>query len=276
MQRSLTIENYRFMSTILDSLKKSSDKRGDNSKNSMDNFSFSEHRLNRNPKSYVVLILLLLTAVILYFGYQYIFSDENSEQVTPVKSISTQADGEKFERKDAVVLEEKTETQKKNKPNSTDVKQRIKEIKERRKEQQKALQALQKPPVKEQEQVGSGEKTVASNQKETTSSGSVQPNQKQPPVRPSTELQEVTQPEDSAAKQTHLFAYQLPFSIRKDLPQLKLNIHVFDKDPENRIAIINGVRFAIDDMIDDVVLVKDIVPEGVLLEFNNRVFLVPK
>ena len=30
------------------------------------------------------------------------------------------------------------------------------------------------------------------------------------------------------------------------------------------------------DMIDDVVLLKDIIPEGILLEFNNRVFLIPK
>ena len=77
-------------------------------------------------------------------------------------------------------------------------------------------------------------------------------------------------------EQKYPYVYQLPFSLRKDIPKLNLNIHVYDKDPDNRIAIINGVRFAIEDMIDDIVLVKDIIPEGVILEFNNRVFLIPK
>ncbi len=264
------------MSTILDSLKKSSDKRDDNNKNSMDNFSFSGNGQNRKSKSYVVLILLLLTAAILYFGYQYLYSGDESEEVSIVKQQVAEKGDTTLASNDVAIEGVQTETKKRNKPNSTDVKQRIKEIKERRNEQQKALQALQKPPVKEEEQIGSGKKPVASNQKETTRDGSGQHIQKQPPVSSSTELKEVTQPQDAVAVQSHFYVYQLPFSIRKDLPKLKLNIHVFDQDPDNRIAVINGVRFAIDDMIDDVVLVKDIVPEGVLLEFNNRVFLVPK
>ncbi len=262
------------MSTILDSLKKSSDKRDDNSKNSMDNFRFSKNGQKKNSKSYVVLILLILTAAILYWGYQYLYSDERTQQVsTATPSISpsmVEKNEANAETNEPSVLEAQTGIQKKDKPNSSDVKQRIKEIKEKRNEQQKALQALQKP-IKSQE----------TKQQETTKPSVPERASKQTPEvtlkTPNTSGVLIPSKEPTAiVEQKYQFAYQLPFSIRKDIPQLKLNIHVFDKETENRVAIINGVRFAIDDMIDDVVLVKDIVPEGVLLEFNNRVFLVPK
>ncbi len=264
------------MSTILDSLKKSSDKRDDNNKNSMDNFSFSGNGKKRNSKSPVILILLI-TAAILYFGYRYLYTYEESEKAPITKSPIEEVADVKPVLKDDENVGLQAETKKRNKPNSSDVKQRIKEIKERRSEQQKALQALQKPPMKQEESQPSVKKPIASIKKDSLQSTSRDSSRgessNQQPVTGLTELVEVKQ---VVEEQKYLYAYQLPFSLRKDLPTLKLNIHVFDKDPDNRIAVINGVRFAIDDMIDDVVLVKNIVPEGVLLEFNNRVFLVPK
>ncbi|MCF6319030.1 MAG: general secretion pathway protein GspB [Proteobacteria bacterium] len=265
------------MSTILDSLKKSSDKRDDNSKNSMNNFSFSKNGQNKNSKPYVVLLLLILTAAILYFGYQYLYSDEKTQQVSTVTSLLAPSAEPSLAEKDEgntkenepSVLEAQTGVQKKDKPNSSDVKQRIKEIKEKRNEQQKALQTLQKPIKKQEIEQETTKLKVPEQRSKQTSEVKLNPTESLGVLIPSNKPTAIVE-------QKYQLVYQLPFSIRKDIPQLKLNIHVFDKDTENRVAIINGVRFAIDDMIDDVVLVKDIVPEGVLLEFNNRVFLVPK
>ncbi|VAW42110.1 hypothetical protein MNBD_GAMMA01-2250, partial [hydrothermal vent metagenome] len=85
-----------------------------------------------------------------------------------------------------------------------------------------------------------------------------------------------TKPAHLVKQQKHLLIYQLPFSIRKDIPKFKLNIHIYDENPQNRLVVINGVKFVINDMIEEQVLVKDIIAEGILLEFNGQEFLVPK
>ena len=41
-------------------------------------------------------------------------------------------------------------------------------------------------------------------------------------------------------------------------------------------AIINGEKFEVDALIADEVLVKEIVLDGVILEFKNKTFLLPK
>lgn len=256
------------MSTILDSLKKSSDKRDDKNKNSIDNFSFSSGNSTRKSKFPVVLILLLLTAAILYFGYQYLYSDEKSDIDFSNQSELVKSKGVNPETKnnDLVVVDSSTKIQKQDKPNSKDVKQRINEIKERRKQQQASDTASTTVVAESPEAIVVNNVDV----KQTE-------NQKEPDLRLSMPGEIANQPQPvEKAEQEFPYVYQLPFSLRKDIPKLKLNIHVYDKDPESRIAIINGVRFVIDDMIDDIVLVKDIVPEGVLLEFNSRVFLIPK
>ena len=264
------------MSTILDSLKKSSDKRDDNNKNSIDNFSFSGGSSNRKSKFPVVFILLLITAAILYFGYLYLYNDEKTDKISDAQPALVNSSKIKPVSSDINLSSDSlVENQKQDKPNSKDVKQRIKEIKERR--EQQALENGSSPVVAE-----TSNKNTGSIVKDETNNGSseIKKNEedlKAPEISLTMpdEKQAATQPVEKI-EQKYPYVYQLPFNLRKDIPKLKLNIHVYDKDPDNRIAIINGVRFAIEDMIDDIVLVKDIIPEGVILEFNNKVFLIPK
>ncbi len=77
-------------------------------------------------------------------------------------------------------------------------------------------------------------------------------------------------------KQDYLLIHQINFEIRKNIPPVKLNIHIFDPEPENRMVIMNGVKFVTGDVIEELVTVKEIVKEGVVLEFENIRFLVPK
>ena len=264
------------MSTILDSLKKSSDKRDEKNKNSIDNFSFSGGGSNRKSKFPVVLILFLITAAILYFGYLYLYNDEMVEKNSDAQHALVDNSEIKPESSDINLSSESlVENQKQDKPNSNDVKQRIKEIKERREQQAledgSSLVAIETLKTNTgsivKDETNNGSSVIKQNEGElkTPEITLTMPGEKQAPSQSVEKLE-----------QKYPYVYQLPFSLRKDIPKLKLNIHVYDKDPDNRIAIINGVRFAIEDMIDDIVLVKDIIPEGVILEFNNRVFLIPK
>ena len=78
-------------------------------------------------------------------------------------------------------------------------------------------------------------------------------------------------------KRSYKLAYELPFSIRKNMPEIKLNIHVYDPDPENRMAVINGLRFGVGDLMEEEnIKVQDITQDGVVLEFEGQAFIVPK
>jgi hypothetical protein len=89
----------------------------------------------------------------------------------------------------------------------------------------------------------------------------------------------VTQQEHSPAQtgsQPYRFLYQLPYAVRKNLPALTLNIHVYDQDPKHRLVVINGLDLAIGDTLEGTeVTVKDIIPEGALLSAGGEVFLLP-
>ncbi len=87
---------------------------------------------------------------------------------------------------------------------------------------------------------------------------------------------EPTRDPGQTKQQEHLYVHQLPFSIRRHLPRIKLSVHVYDPDPKNRLAIINGLSLAIDDVIEDTVRVSDITEEGVILEFEGTTFMLPR
>lgn len=77
-------------------------------------------------------------------------------------------------------------------------------------------------------------------------------------------------------KQDYLLIHQIDFEIRKNIPPIKLNIHIYDPEPENRLVMMNGIKFQVGDVIDEIVTVEEISQEGVVLSFENIKFLVPK
>ncbi len=83
-------------------------------------------------------------------------------------------------------------------------------------------------------------------------------------------------PQTRAGGQKYRYLYQLPFSLRKQLPALSLSIHVYDQNPEHRLVVINGLDLGIGDTLEGSdVVVKDILPEGALLQTGGEVFLLP-
>ncbi len=83
-------------------------------------------------------------------------------------------------------------------------------------------------------------------------------------------------PQAPAGGQKYRYFYQLPFAVRKQLPALTLSIHVYDQNPAHRLVVINGLDLGIGDTLEGSdVVVKDILPEGALLQAGGEVFLLP-
>ncbi len=67
---------------------------------------------------------------------------------------------------------------------------------------------------------------------------------------------------------------ELPDGQRSALPALKLNMHVYAKDPANRFVLVNGNRLAEGESGSDGVRVVEIRPDGVVVDAKSvRVFL---
>jgi len=69
---------------------------------------------------------------------------------------------------------------------------------------------------------------------------------------------------------------ELPFSVRKALPELRLSMHVYASDPAQRFVVLNDSRIGEGDKTTDDVFVREIRPDGVVLEFQGQRFFYPR
>lgn len=70
--------------------------------------------------------------------------------------------------------------------------------------------------------------------------------------------------------------YDLPFAMRKALPPLSLSMHVYTADPKQRFVILDGTRMVEGDTTSDSVTLREIRPNGVVLEFQGQRFFFPR
>lgn len=68
---------------------------------------------------------------------------------------------------------------------------------------------------------------------------------------------------------------QLPYAVRREIPQIALTMHMYSADPERRFAIINGVRARDGQPLEGGLEVVEIRPDGVLIRFKDTDFLYP-
>lgn len=275
------------MSTILDSLKKSSDKRDDHEKTSIDNFNFSHSKKSSKSGIIMFVFLIVTTAAILYFGYQYVNKQTDTSQKTTDAAIVNPQDLQQNNGNNTPVSKptNNINSKKLQKPNSEAVKKQLTEAK-----QPQSNIATKNVAQKSNENLAQIDKLNTKNieakpiseiETSTTKTNSLllNPTTEKPMIELSlpdeTKNQKEIEAKPVVKKQEYMYVYQLPFAVRKEMPKFKLNIHIYDENPESRVAVINGVKFAVNDLIDEQVLIKEIVREGVVLEFNNHVFLVP-
>jgi general secretion pathway protein B len=69
-------------------------------------------------------------------------------------------------------------------------------------------------------------------------------------------------------------AWELPLSIRRSLPAMTLNIHVFSELPEERFVLINGERYVSGDELVDGAQLVDIRREGAVVDYRDYRFLL--
>jgi general secretion pathway protein B len=91
-----------------------------------------------------------------------------------------------------------------------------------------------------------------------------------PPPAPATTTAKTT-PGSSAQPYS-----ELPFSVRKSLPELKLSMHVYAADPTHRFVVLNDSRLTEGEKTGDDIFVREIRPDGVVLEFQNQRFFFPR
>jgi hypothetical protein len=264
------------MSTILDSLKKSSDQRDDSNNNSLDNFNFGRGYKSKGPNLlFVILLLIIVTGVIGYFGYQFLYSDE---QQTPIDDSQVTSGSQTVAEERLTPVAQAENSNRIEKPNNKNVKQRIQTIKSNRQSEKEKLKKLNNQLPREAaansqaEKIGQEKNKLEKTEQQSTPTKV----KKEPMIKLTMPDENNPQVVTTVKKQDYMYLYQLPFSVRKDIPKISLNIHVYDKDPDNRIAIINGVKISVGDLIENEILLKGIIQDGIVLEFNGNEFLVPK
>jgi general secretion pathway protein B len=70
--------------------------------------------------------------------------------------------------------------------------------------------------------------------------------------------------------------WDLPYATRKDLPDLALTMHVYADDPHERFVVIKGERHGEGDDLGDGVTLREIRPDGMVLEFKGTRFVYPR
>lgn len=61
-----------------------------------------------------------------------------------------------------------------------------------------------------------------------------------------------------------------------DIPELHLDIHVFSVEPQGRFVFINMAKHREGDVLNANIRLKEITPDGVLLDHAGQVFLLPR
>lgn len=82
-----------------------------------------------------------------------------------------------------------------------------------------------------------------------------------------------TEPASPGGVAEYVHAWELPLSVRRSIPELKLNIHVYAPEEERRFVLINGTRYGVGDSVDGAQIVA-IRPEGAVMDFQSHRFLL--
>jgi general secretion pathway protein B len=70
--------------------------------------------------------------------------------------------------------------------------------------------------------------------------------------------------------------YELAYGVRKDIPPFALSMHVFAADAGGRFVVVDGERKAEGDSIKEGLVVREIRPDGMVLEFRGQRFFYPR
>lgn len=70
--------------------------------------------------------------------------------------------------------------------------------------------------------------------------------------------------------------WDMPYSVRKDLPALALTMHVYSSVPADRFVVVEGERHVEGDELGDGVTLREIRSDGIVLDFKGQRFVYPR
>jgi general secretion pathway protein B len=96
------------------------------------------------------------------------------------------------------------------------------------------------------------------------------------PAAPSPAVSAQPERETASSHPGVLDFYDLTLSQRQGLPALKMSMHVYHRDVARRFVIIDGKRLNEDGVMGQQLWAREILPDGVIIEYNDIRFFLPR
>lgn len=72
------------------------------------------------------------------------------------------------------------------------------------------------------------------------------------------------------------FLSDLPFEFRQKVPKFTINVFVYSQSPEERFVMVDMVKYKPGQQIKDAMLLKEILPDGFVAEYQNQAFKIKR
>lgn len=72
------------------------------------------------------------------------------------------------------------------------------------------------------------------------------------------------------------FVEELPFDIRRDLPNLEVNVFGYSVHPEDSFVIVNMKKYRVGQLIDDGLRIEEIADDCLIVSYKNTVFKIKR
>lgn len=69
--------------------------------------------------------------------------------------------------------------------------------------------------------------------------------------------------------------WELPYAVRKDLPEINITMQVYADNPVNRFVIVNGERLAEGEELEGLKVI-EIRGDGIVFAYQSEQFLYPR
>ncbi len=89
-------------------------------------------------------------------------------------------------------------------------------------------------------------------------------------------IDESDEPEATPVMQDIPFLTELPFEFRQSVPKFTVNVFVYSQAPEERFVMIDMVKYKTGQQIKDAMLLKEILPDSFIVEYQNQVFRIKR
>ncbi len=272
------------MSSIIDALKKSDDDRHGDGSSQVNQIKFGSEPTEPSRRGFWLLVLFLLLVALGVYGWQQgwhqvLLNQFNSNENTTTESATNQpVASEQANPAQAGSQQSTAETQNARPQTNKLTPPKPQEIKAKAQAATDTTAARQQAVDGSSAQAGDDQTApTARPTAETTPTVSNKPTEsltvveKRDPVKePERKMLEPTMTQD------HLLIHQIDFAIRKEIPPIKLTVHIYDPEPEKRMILLNGNKYNVGDTIEEVITIEDITQDGVLLSFQGTRFLLPK